>query len=361
MKIENLKVGQTYKYKELCEVLGIKPTSKANNSRIAQFKELDTLCKYEKQGHSIIIKKIYTKQGEKMDKRKLGNNNDISKNLRYMILDLLSKNESTESIEIGFSKTLIYRHCGMINHNYRNAKGNRKAWANELNISEIAIEECLDYTDDRLSSTVRRACSTLQNSNKCLDYRMGYNYILKGEGNELDTQHTACQDIQDIIRDTEYKVMEQMNIRRYEYIYKYGRWNEFKTKVMDILRTEYPFEFSDIKYYYNAIVFNFTPSIVEHCKASFEKRFELNLSIAKANVNQHFSDSLDNTIENRHKKIIENNIFGKNFDSIDDYRGDKIYIPEQKMAKDSIIKLETKQLEFKLKSNVDTDDENIPF
>ena len=33
MKVENLTVGQEYKYKELCEVIGIEPTKKANNQR----------------------------------------------------------------------------------------------------------------------------------------------------------------------------------------------------------------------------------------------------------------------------------------------------------------------------------------
>lgn len=368
MKIENLIVGQAYKYKELCEVLEIE--SKGGNTKIAQFKELERYCKYSKQGHSIIIDSINTKAGEKVDnrkiikdndKRKLGNNNDISKNLRYMILDLLSRYESKEGVGIGFSKTLLYRHCGMINHNYRNAKGNKKAWANELNISEIAIEECLDYTDDRLSKTLRRACSTLQNSNKALGYRFGYNYILKGDKNEIDTQETADIELEDIIRDTEYEVMKQMNISRYEKVYQFGRWKEFKTKVMDILRTEYPLEFSNIKYYYNTVVFSYTQAIVKDCKKGFEESFGLDSSIAKANVNQYFSKSLDNTIENRHKKVIDKEIFGKNFNSIDDYRGDVIYIPEQKTAKDSIIKLESNQLSFDIDKTIDNDDENIPF
>lgn len=359
MKIENLKVGQVLKnYKELCEILDINIAT--GNARIKQLKTLAEGVEYHKEGNKFVIDKII-KKVEIMDKRKLGNNNDISKNLRYMILDLLSRHNEQEKYEIGFSKTLIYRHCGMINHNYRNAKGNKKAWAESLNITELAIEECLDYTDDRLSGTLRRACSTLQNTNKALSYRFGYNYILKGKNNEVDTQHTAYQELENIIRDTEYEVMEQMNIRRYEYIYKFGRWNEFKSKVMEILEENYPIYFENIKYYYNALVFNFTSETIEHCKASFEKRFELNTSIAKANVNQYFSESLDGTIKNRHKKIIDSDIFGKNFDSIDDYRGDKIYVPEQKECKDSIIKLEYKQLSFSTIKNHDSDDENIPF
>ena len=51
MKIENLTVRQAYKYKELCELIGIVPTKKANNQRNAQFKELATKVDYEKKGH----------------------------------------------------------------------------------------------------------------------------------------------------------------------------------------------------------------------------------------------------------------------------------------------------------------------
>ena len=41
MKVENLIVGQVYKYKEICELIGIEP--KTGNTKIKQLKELATL------------------------------------------------------------------------------------------------------------------------------------------------------------------------------------------------------------------------------------------------------------------------------------------------------------------------------
>lgn len=55
MKIENLKKGQVFKnYKSLCQVLEIE-VMKNTNSKIAQFKDLATFCKYTKSGHQITI------------------------------------------------------------------------------------------------------------------------------------------------------------------------------------------------------------------------------------------------------------------------------------------------------------------
>ncbi len=72
MKIENLKAGMEIKnYKELCKLIEIEPTDKANNQREAQFKELGRHVKYHKpskRGHKIIIDEIYEVIQEKTRK-----------------------------------------------------------------------------------------------------------------------------------------------------------------------------------------------------------------------------------------------------------------------------------------------------
>lgn len=362
MKVGNLKVGQAYKYKELCDVLGVKPTDKANNQRNAQFKKLGRYCKYHKEGHKIIIDELYPKELEKVDKRTQGNNNNISKNLRYMILDLLSKHKIT-SDELGFSKYNLYKYCNMVNHNYREARKNRDVWGKIFNANNIAIEECFDYTDDRLSSTFRRACSTLANNNKALGFRYGYNYVLASDTNILDEHITASIEIENIIRETENKVMKQMKISRYDKIYQYGRWNEFKSKVIEILQNEHSFYFSNLVYYYNAIVFNYLNETIERVKKGFEEDFGLDKETAKENVNKYFSKSLDGTIEKRHKTYSESNGFDMDIKNLDllvcEYRESKIYIEEQKELKDSIIKVNYEQLKFDI--DLDKNNKEVPF
>lgn len=74
--IERLYERQIIKnYKELCEVLEIKPC--AGNSKKSQLKELDTYCNYHKEGNKFIIDEIFDIQKEKEDLRKFngGDNN----------------------------------------------------------------------------------------------------------------------------------------------------------------------------------------------------------------------------------------------------------------------------------------------
>ena len=87
MQVNRLKTGDIYRnYGHLCEILEIKPTKKANNQRNAQFKELERYVKWHREGHKIIIDEVYSDVKDKVDGRTKGNNNELSKNLRYMIL-----------------------------------------------------------------------------------------------------------------------------------------------------------------------------------------------------------------------------------------------------------------------------------
>lgn len=360
MKVENLRKGLIIKnYKELCSLLNVQV--KTGKSKQLQMQDFERYFTYHKDGNKIIVDSIKMEVSEKVDKRNNGNNNNLSRNLRYMILDLVSKYKLSEGESIGFSKTLIYRHCGMINTNYRDAKGHKKQLSEKIDISELAIDECLDYTDDRLSSYLRKACSVLTNTNKAFGYRFGYNYVIKGDiqYNELDSHYTADIVIEDIIRETENKVMKKMKIARYDLIYKYGRWREFKHYVIESLKEENPKYFSGLTYYYNAIVFNYLNETIERTKHGFEETFNLDIDTAKLNVNKFFSQSLDGTIERRHKNTISK--MDNDDHELKIYRRSCKYIEEQKKIKDSIIKIEYQQLTFDIDISIDNDDEIIPF
>lgn len=361
MKIENLKQGLIVKnYKELCNILGV--DVKSGKSKRLQMQDFERYFEYHKDGNKIIIDSIKSEVGAKMDKKTLGNNNELSKNLRYMILDLASRNKLNEGESIGFSKVQVYKYCGMVNDNFRDAKGHKKQLSQKMSVSELAVEECIEYTDERLSASLRRACSVLTNTNKALGHRFGYNFIIKGEANELDIHYTADINIEDIIREVENKIMKQMKISRYDLIYKYGRWSEFKNTVISTLKEEYPIYFVNLKYYYNAIVFNYMNETVERTKKGFEEAFGLDRETARLNVNKIFSKSLNGTIDRRHKSTIKKIEDGKaEKTEINEYRMSKDYIKEQKKIKNSIIEVEYVQLSFNIDTSIDNDDENIPF
>ena len=213
MKISNLSEGMVLKnYKELCNVLEITPKKTGSNSYKAQLKEFDRFFLYHKEGHKIIIDKLFDNAKDKLDGRNKGNNNTLSVNIRYMILTLCSKNKSTDEIEVGYSKMFLFRYCNMLNDNYRGTKSNPKIFARYLNVEEICIDECLEYTDNRMSQALRRALNVLTNTNKSLGHRYGYNYIL----GSTTTHLTADTTIENIIRDVENRIMKDMKISRYD-------------------------------------------------------------------------------------------------------------------------------------------------
>lgn len=356
MKIENLKEGMILKnYKELCSVLGVEPKKTGSNSYKSQLKEFERYFRFHKQGHKIIIDNLFKEANSKVDKRSNGNNNDLSKNLRYMILHLCYKNKLKNKVEIGYSKTFLYSYCGMINDNYKDTKGNKKAFAQYLNLEQLAIEECFEYTDNRMGQALRRALSVLTNTNKALGYRYGYNYVLSS----IKPHSTADIDEETIIRDVENKIMKQMNITRYDKIYSYGRWDEFKFKVINTLKEEYPLYFKNLKYYYNVIVLNYKDESIKRTIDGFEESFKLNAIDAKSNVNKYFSKSLDGTITRRHKKYEV--MTSEDLNEINIYRSSKGYVKEQKKAKNTIVKDDAKKVDFKALSTFDSDDENTMY
>lgn len=356
MKIENLKVGMILKnYKELCSVLEIEPTKKANNQRLSQFKELDRYCKYHKEGHKIIIDVIFKEVKEKVDKRTNGNNNELSRNIRYVILHLCNKNKLKNKSEIGYSKTFLYGYCGMINENYRDSKGNKNAFAEYLNVEKLAIDECFDYTDDRMCQALRRALSSLTSYNKALGYRYGYNYVTK----EDMFHHTADVDLENTIRDIESKVMNQMGFKRYDKLFESGVWNEFKFRVINTLKREYPLYFGDLKYYYNAIVLNYKDSSIKRTIETFENTYNYTIEKSREAINKQFSKSLDGTITRRNKK--NENLDTEDLSKVEIYRGSKNYVKEQTKVKNTIIKKDAKKVDFKATNLFDVDDENVNY
>lgn len=356
MKIENLKEGMILKnYKELCSVLEIEPTKKANNQRLAQFKQLNRFCEFHKEGHKIIIDTVFKEVKEKVDGRNKGNNNELSRNIRYVVLHLCNKNKLKNKSEIGYSKTFLYSYCGMINENYRESKGNKCAFAEYLNVEKLAIDECFDYTDNRMGQALRRALSVLTNYNKALGYRYGYNYVMKDE----ICHHTADIELENIIRDTENKVMKQMGLKKYDKVFESGKWNEFKFKVIHYLKTEHTLYFGDLKYYYNSIVLNYKDSSIKRTIEPFENTYGYTLEKSRENINKQFSKSLDGTITRRNKKNQDLDI--ETSSNIEIYRGSKGYVKEQTKVKNTIIKSDAEKVTFKATNSFDVDDENVVY
>ena len=354
MKIENLKNGQVLKnYKELCEVLGIEPTKKANNQRLAQFKELDRYCKYHKEGHKIIIDQIYSKELEKVDKRTLGNNNNQARCIRYLLLNLLSCYKIEQDEVIGFSKGLLLRKLYMTNENYITAKTSRKQYAEALEVNEMAVNECFDYIENNSISAIRKAIATLR-SQSILGYKYSFSWV-----DHTGKVHHCTTIEENIIHLMEEEAMEEMNIRNKNKIWEFGRWDEFKKKVTFKLIENYKELFPKIDYYFYSFHFNYNNESIQRQMRYMEQRQGMNYEVAKVGVQDLWSESLDKTIDNRHNKA--KMVWGDHIEPIKNYRKHSNYKPEQTKVKNSIVKQDHPKVEISEQITMDLNQIEVQF
>ena len=370
MNIENLIVGQEYKYKELCEILGIEPTKKANNQRNAQFKELATKVDFELvgkgKGAKYLIKEIYTMAKEKEDKRKivkendkrrLGNNNELSTHIQYSLVCLLNKKpEPTEVRGIGLNRFQLYLDLGMSNQHFGNAFINKKGHADSIVASEQAVIECFDYTYQRLYARLDSAFESYMKKSSGFTITKGYRFVLD------DGKYQVADKIEEgIIADVEDLVLQEFGVRnKRDLIFtkkdENNKYPEFKTRVIAKLKEEFPMHFEGLMAYSDSFIFAFTKRAIARVKARMEKEYGFNEETIREELNKLLLSSLDKTIEGRHQKTVEkySGGWGEQFiPKIEEYRMKDTYIDEQKRVRDSIIKIKADKNK--------KENEDIPF
>ena len=332
MKIDKLKNGQIFKnYKELCGALEIEPKKSGSNSYKAQFKELDRYCKYHKEGHKIVIDELLTEVKTKVDNRKNnkgGNNVKYVDDMEYLILSLLDKFEIGKDEKVGFSKNLLFSHCGLINDNYRIIKGNTLKFSQLIDMPIQTINECFDYTNNRMLKNLQSTLNRLKRR-ALIVWGNGYNMVLKDENGKeyLEVADTA---IEKEILSIERNLLLEMGYSNKRFVFMYGQWNNFKEKATEQLRELYP----NLSYYYDNISFNYNNEDIKKALKEYET---LDKKEAKQKVNTNFSKSLDGTIDRRHKKAKENTQWGNSIETIENYRKSKEYVEQQKEIKNMMI------------------------
>lgn len=359
MKVEHLKVGQVIKnYRELCGLLEVK--TKTGGAKINQLKELEQYVIYHKEGNKFVIDEILNKEYKgreigktlsgKEDKRTMGNNNEQAKCIRYLLCNLLSNYHLEQDEVVGFSKGTLLRNLLMINDNYTTAKGRRKAYAQQMNVSKIAVDECIEYVDNRSVNAVKKAIQTLVNQ-KVIGYKYSYSWV-----DHKGTHHHCDITTHNIIMQAEFEVMENMNIRNKGKIYEFGRWIDFKDRVRYYLITNFGDIFENIDYYYSSFHFHYNNEQLKKHLNYMEEKQGINLQIATDNIQLLWSKSLSKTINNKHNK---NSIgaWGEGFDEIEKYRRSTSYVEEQELIKNSITKqgYEIFKIDYSMDSVLDID------
>ena len=86
-------------YKELCKEFGWNPNNKGNYKK-ARLKELDTLCKWHKDGNKIVIDEIYNTPKDKEDNRvnNGGNNTSNYNEVDILLYNMLSSIKTDNTI-----------------------------------------------------------------------------------------------------------------------------------------------------------------------------------------------------------------------------------------------------------------------
>lgn len=290
----------------------------------------------------------------KIDKRKLGNNNDQAKCLRYLLCNLLSAYKIEQNEVIGFSKGLLLRKLNLINDNYKSAKVQREQYAEAMEVSKIALDECIEYIDNRSINAVKKAMQVLVNQ-KVIGYKYSYTWV------DHTGAHKHCCTLEhNAIMEAEFEVMENMKIRCKGKIFEFGRWNEFKREVKLYLMDNYSQLFPKIDYYYASFHFNYNMEQLQKHMRYMETLQEISYEKSIEGIQKLWNKSLDTTINNKYKKATKG-AWGAGFDEVENYRRSTKYKPEQKKIKNSIVKQDHPKVEFSEQITMDLDQVEVPF
>lgn len=376
MQVNNLIVGQSYKYKEICELIGIEP--KTGNTKNSQLKELATVVNYEKNGVRFLIKEIYREKKEKMDKRKEGNNTVFTDDFRNLMIYMLHKNR-TESMLM--SKGAMYKAMNLVNENYLIARSNIPKLSEIVELPQEAIYEFYDYNGSKLRDTLERNLKHCR-SRSLLFYEsvvavavydtiVAYNDLnkpivdYKGElVHNIDVVYReATHEEKQIILKFENEVKEEMGLKDNQEIFLKKKWKYFKQEVENKLKQAN----TNIKFYYEAYKLTWNNDKID----SEYKLLNLNSSDLKTNLNNNMIESINKSTIKRHDKAKRQFLIEGNQYKIDKILRQKAenYINNQECLTNVLISEKAESLKDKLQeplnyvkySQINEDSEQLEF
>lgn len=298
MNISNLYPGLMLKnYKELCTILDIKPTN-SNNSRKAQYKELERYCTYTKQGQKIIIGELFPDPLPKQDNRKEGNHSKYVEHVKFLLLNKLSQ---CEGYICTFTKNNLFEFLGMVNPLYLQRVYAKQMITDKDNrISTFDINHFYMRANDRLTRILFDSLNSLKNQ-FLISYReMDIIVRLNNKGEKEYTEATNKET--KIIIDVKRQVLKEMELNSLmQVIFKF-KSEEFYSRVSEILKEEY-----DIEYTFKQFELVFTKeNIIDELNRLESKhhRKELNNKVIDT-INTNAKNTYDKNIE-KYERELEN-------------------------------------------------------
>jgi hypothetical protein len=299
MNLQNLHEGQVVKnYKELCALLDI--TEKIGNSRKSQIKEIERHFKFKKEGHLIIVEKVYDKAEIKMDGRKLGNRSIYVDDVSVQLLNYLVENK-TKRYKVGDSERTfltarnIFQITGMINSKYLPTKQSIKAFIDETPKS-LEIEDLNEF----FARTESKMREILMSSLKNLDARLMITYERRHLVSDKGKNRISTEKEEDMILDIKDIVMNEMlspmvinkNLGK---LFFQGKLSEFYLRVNELV-------FDEMKL--NRIQYGFLighGERLEHNFKTYKKEFE-ELTKLRFSLNGKFANFTNKDAERKYLK-----------------------------------------------------------
>lgn len=274
-----LREGQVIKnYKELCKLLGVKPTK--GKGRKYHIREFERYCKYRKEGHKFIVEEVYPEPLPKIDGR-VNNGGNIA-NTKYgtlmddILINLLIKYDGY--IEDSFSGVMFL--LDFFTKEYENL--NKAGYKTFAEINNFGIGLTMTY-HQKMNNIVKKTLETSLNRlarNGIITYEKRIN-IRERDFNE----HLADIKTEIKIKKYETETYEEMGIKYYNRIQTDVN-RRFKNKVSDKL---------NIMSYWNVYCFGLIDKNIEHVEENpDELKRRLIKSIEDAVVNKKNTDELGN-------------------------------------------------------------------
>ena len=210
--LNNLKIGEYKNYKKLCKALGWEV--KAGNSRIAQLKELDTLCKWHKDGNAIIITKIYTEPREEIKQS----------TSKYKEVTSILKSIFKSNKQYIYTFNTLCRVIGLVNYNNFKEVDKTKNISSYLGINMQTVEDFLNDTKTRLRSIIETALNNLQKQG-CIKWCYTYN-LQTVDSNNNSVWNIATEQEEEEIKQTIADTVTEMGYNSVQEVYLKKRYKQ---------------------------------------------------------------------------------------------------------------------------------------
>ena len=271
---------KTYKnWKEICEAIGWKTTG--GDYKKARVNELETVCKYHKEGNKFVIEEILSQPNTIPDSRQ----EDYIPLIENLILNLCYG----ETFQIGFdgyirvSMGRIARAVGLFNENFAQCRRMVKKTSKYLDTNVNTTKEYFD-------NVKRSACGKIETALKNLDKKATVSWskitmiaevkelddysTIENDGEEkvvkntVESHRKATDEELDFIRDTRKEVYIRYNV-------KDAKQAKFSPKAKQISRDiKKDLLKKNISYYYEAYEIRFNPKYVEYDLQQFNLSYE---------------------------------------------------------------------------------------